>query len=150
GRPSTYASILSTIVNDRGYVRRERRALVPTELGMAVTDKLKPYFPEIMDVEFTAHMEDHLDKIQEAERTWVEKVTQSYQLVERRSRRGRTFFGRSAYPNCKFVLWQRPVPEPCPKCAAPFTTERAVRGRVLRRCVREGCDFEREVETSVA
>src|SRR5438034_843155 len=72
------------------------------------------------------------------------------QLAERRSRRGRTFYGCSAYPNCKFVLWQRPVPEPCPKCAAPFTTERAVRGRVLRRCVREGCDFEREVETSVA
>ncbi|MBI2158883.1 MAG: type I DNA topoisomerase, partial [Candidatus Rokubacteria bacterium] len=58
GRPSTYASILGTIIHDRGYVHRERRTLVPTELGIAVTDKLKPYFPEIMDVEFTAQMED--------------------------------------------------------------------------------------------
>jgi len=71
------------------------------------------------------------------------------QLVERRSRRGRMFYGCSAYPNCKFVVWQRPVPEPCPKCGAPFVTERAVRGRVRRRCVREGCDFEREAELPV-
>ncbi len=269
GRPSTYASILGTIINDRGYVHRERKALIPTELGIAVTDKLKPYFPEIMDVEFTAQMEDHLDKIEDGERTWVETVKEFYepfkrdlarakkemgsekageptgekcpecgeelverrgrfgkfiacsaypdckykknlpgserpedeptdelcptcgkpmvikhgrfgkfiacsgyptcrttkpitlgiacpepqctgQLVERRSRRGRTFFGCSAYPNCTFVVWQRPVPEPCPKCGAPFVTERAARGRVLRRCVREGCDFEREAEIPVA
>ena len=58
GRPSTYASILGTIINDRGYVHRERRTLFPTELGMQVTDMLVPYFPEIMDVEFTAQMED--------------------------------------------------------------------------------------------
>jgi DNA topoisomerase-1 len=266
GRPSTYASILSTIINDRGYVHRERRTLFPTELGMAVTDKLKPYFPEIMDVEFTAQMEDHLDKIEDGERRWVDTVKEFYgpfkrdlarakkemgsekvgeptgeacpdcgeplierrgrfgkfiacsaypecrytrnldgnaraedqptdevcptcgkpmvikhgrfgkfiacsgypeckttkpitlgiacpeagctgQLVERRSRRGRTFYGCSAYPTCKFVVWQRPVPEPCPKCGAPFVTERMVRGRQLRSCVREGCDFQREVES---
>jgi DNA topoisomerase-1 len=269
GRPSTYASILGTIINERGYVRRDRKALVPTELGMAVTDKLKPYFPEIMDVEFTAQMEDNLDKIEEGERTWVETVREFYvpfqkdltrakkemgsekageptgercpdcgeellrrrgrfgmflacsgypgckytrnadgseraedqptgetcpscgkpmvvkygrfgkfiacsgypdckttkpvtlgiacpepgcagQLAARRSRRGKVFYGCSAYPACKFVLWQRPVPEPCPKCGAPFTTERAARGRVIRRCAREGCDFEREVETTIA
>ncbi len=269
GRPATYASILGTIINERGYVRRERKALVPTELGMAVTDKLIPYFQDIMNVEFTAQMEDHLDKVEEGERTWVETVKEFYEpfkrdlarakkemgsekageptgetcpecgeellrrrgrygmflacsgypdckytrnldgseraedqptgeacptcgkpmvlkhgrfgkfiacsgypeckttkavtlgiacpepgctgeLVERRSRRGRTFYGCSAYPNCKFVVWQRPVPDPCPKCGAPFTTERTARGRVIRRCVREGCDFEREAETTVA
>jgi DNA topoisomerase-1 len=269
GRPSTYASILGTIINDRGYVHRERKALIPTELGTEVTDLLKPYFPEIMDVEFTAQMEDSLDKIEEGDRKWVDTVQEFYapfkrdlqkakkgmrnvkagaptgekcpecgeallerrgrfgkflacsaypgckytrnlggaeraedqptgeacpacgkplvlkhgrfgkfiacsgypeckttkpvtlgiacpgtgctgQLVERRSKRGRTFYGCSAYPNCKFVAWQRPVAEPCPKCGAPFTTERAARGRVIRRCVREGCDFEREVETTVA
>ncbi len=269
GRPSTYASILGTIINERGYVRRERKALVPTELGIEVTNFLKPFFPEIMDVEFTAQMEDSLDKIEEGDRKWVDTVQEFYaqfekdlkkaskegrnvkvgaptgeqcpecgkglverwsrygkfiacsaypeckykrnlpgngraedqptdelcptcgkpmvikhgrfgkfiacsgypeckttkpvtlgiacpqpgcpgQLTERRSRRGRVFFGCSAYPNCTFVVWQRPVLEPCPKCGAPFTTERAARGRVLRRCVREGCDFEREVEISVA
>jgi len=269
GRPSTYASILGTIIHDRGYVHRERRALLPTELGIAVTDKLKPYFPEIMDVEFTAQMEDHLDKIEEGKWKWADVVQEFYtpfkrdlerarkemgsdkagveigedcpecgepllkrrgrfgefitcsayptckykrnlngggrpedqptdeicptcgkpmvikhgrfgkfiacsgypeckttkpitlgiaclepgcsgQLVERRSRRGRTFYGCSAYPNCRFVVWQRPVSEPCPKCGAPFVTERAARGRVVRRCVREGCDFEREAEIPVA
>jgi len=269
GRPSTYASILGTIINDRGYVRRERRTLFPTELGMAVTDKLLPYFPEIMDVEFTAQMEDHLDKVEEGERNWVDTVREFYepfkhdlarahkemanekegtpigetcpecgedlierrgrfgkfiacsaypacryrrnlpgseraedeptdeicpacgkpmvvkhgrfgrfiacsgypecrttkpislgiacpepgcsgQLVERRSRKGRTFFGCSAYPDCKFVLWQRPIAEACPKCGAPFVTERVTRGRRVLRCAKAGCDFSREVELTVA
>jgi DNA topoisomerase-1 len=269
GRPSTYASILGTIINDRGYVHRERRALFPTELGIEVTDLLKPFFPEIMDVEFTAQMEDQLDKIEYGERKWVDTVKAFYeplkvdlararkemrnlkageetgepcpecgepllerrgrfgkfmacsaypecrytrnvdgseraedeptdercptcgkpmvikrgrfgkfiacsgypeckttkpiplgiacpesgcagQLVERRSRKGRTFYGCSAYPECKFVVWQRPLDEPCPKCGAPFVTERVTRGRRLRECVREGCDFRREVENTVA
>ena len=268
GRPSTYASILSTIINDRGYVRRERRTLFPTELGMAVTDKLMPFFGDIMDVGFTAQMEDHLDKVEEGELGWVETVKEFYepfkrdlarakkemgsekagvpigeacpedgadlierrgrfgkfiacsnypdckykrnlpgseraedqptdeicptcgrpmvikhgrfgkfvacsgypeckttkpvtlgiacpecekgQMVERHSRKGRTFFGCSAYPDCKFVLWQRPVAEPCPKCAAPFLTERVARGRRTQRCWREGCDFSREAEMTVA
>ncbi len=268
GRPSTYASILSTIINDRGYIHRERRTLFPTELGMAVTDKLMPFFGDIMDVGFTAQMEDHLDKVEEGELGWVETVKEFYepfkrdlarakkemgsekagvpigetcpedggdlierrgrfgkfiacsnypdckykrnlpgseraedqptdeicptcgrpmvikhgrfgkfiacsgypeckttkpvtlgidcpecgkgQMVERRSRKGRTFFGCSAYPDCKFVLWQRPVAEPCPKCAAPFLTERVARGRRVQRCWREGCDFSREAEMTVA
>ncbi len=268
GRPSTYASILSTIINDRGYVHRERRTLFPTELGMAVTDKLMPFFGDIMDVTFTAQMEDHLDKVEEGELGWVETVKEFYepfkrdlarakkemgsekagvpigeacpedggdlierrgrfgkfiacsnypdckykrnlpgseraedqptdeicptcaramvikhgrfgkfiacsgypeckttkpvtlgiacpecnkgQIAERRSRKGRVFFGCSAYPDCKFVLWQRPVAEPCPKCAAPFLTERVARGRRVQRCWREGCDFSREAEITVA
>jgi DNA topoisomerase-1 len=268
GRPSTYASILGTIIHDRGYVRRERRTLFPTELGMAVTDKLLPYFGEIMDVEFTAQMEDHLDKVEEGERNWVQTVKEFYEpfkrdlarakkempnekqgtptgetcpdcagelierrgrfgkfiacanypvcrytrdlsggqraedeptnevcptcsrpmvikhgrfgkfiacsgypeckttkpitlgiacpetgcsgeLVERRSKRGRTFYGCSAYPACKFVLWQRPVNEPCPKCGAPFVTTKMTRGRMVLMCVKEGCDFRREAELPV-
>jgi DNA topoisomerase-1 len=268
GRPSTYASILGTIINDRGYVHRERRTLLPTELGMAVTDKLMPFFGDIMDVTFTAQMEDHLDKVEEGELGWVETVKEFYepfkrdlarakkemgsekagvpigeacpedggdlierrgrfgkfiacsnypdckykrnlpgseraedqptdeicptcgrpmvikhgrfgkfiacsgypeckttkpvtlgiacpecekgQMVERRSRKGRTFFGCSTYPDCNFVLWQRPVAEPCPKCAAPFLIERVARGRRVQRCWREGCDFSREAEITVA
>src|SRR5215467_10333732 len=53
GRPSTYAQIISTI-QDREYVRREKGTLFPTELGMLVTDRLVPFFPEIMDLDFTA------------------------------------------------------------------------------------------------
>src|SRR6266508_3764022 len=83
GRPSTYASILGTIINDRGYVHRERRTLSPTELGMAVTDKLIPYFQDIMNVEFTAQMEDNLDKIEEGERKWVDTVKEFYEPFKR-------------------------------------------------------------------
>ena len=269
GRPSTYASILSTIVNDRGYVRRERRTLFPTELGIEVTDLLLPFFRDIMDVEFTAQMETELDKVEDGELKWADAVNDFYrpferdlkaaekempelkrgveideacpecgkplkeqwgrfgkfiscsaypecrytrnldgneraedeptseicpscgkpmvikhgrfgkfiacsgypeckttkpitlgiacpvegcagEIVERRSKRGRVFYGCSAYPGCKFVVWQRPVAEPCPKCGAPFVTERVARGRTIRTCVREGCDFKREAETTVA
>ena len=66
GRPSTYAQILSTI-QDRGYVRREKGTLFPTELGMQVNDLLVPHFPEVMDVEFTAQLEESLDKIEEGD-----------------------------------------------------------------------------------
>jgi DNA topoisomerase-1 len=269
GRPSTYASILSTIVNDRGYVRRERRTLFPTELGMEVTDLLMPFFRDIMDVEFTAQMEDSLDKVEDGERKWVEAVRAFYQpftadlqraksemrdlkvgeetgepcpecgspllqrwgrfgkfvacstypeckytrdlggrerpqdeptdemcpkcgkpmvikhgrfgpfvacsgypeckttksvtlgipcpepgckgeIAQRRSRRGKVFYGCSAYPDCKFVVWQRPVPEPCPKCQAPFVVERITRGRQIRSCIRDTCDYKVEAEPTVA
>ena len=269
GRPSTYASILGTIINDRGYVRRDRRTLFPTELGIAVTDKLLPFFSDIMNVEFTAQMEGELDKVEEGELSWVDTIKEFYepfkrdlarakkemgsekagvpigeacpecggdllerrgrfgkfiacsnypdckykrnlpgseraedqptdeicptcgkpmvikhgrfgkfiacsgypdckttkpvtlgiacpqtgcagQLVERRSRKGRTFYGCSAYPACNFVVWQRPVAEPCPKCGATFLTERVARGRQVRTCVREGCDYKQEEEITVA
>ena len=222
GRPSTYASILGTIINERGYVRRERRTLFPTELGIEVTDLLIPFFSDIMNVEFTAQMEEELDKVEEGEVKWAAAVQDFYapfqrdltkarknmrnvkvgeetgepcpecgqplkerwgrfgkfiacsgypeckttkpvtlgipcaepgctgELLERRSRRGRTFYGCSAYPTCKFVLWQRPVAEACPKCNAPFVTERMTRGRAVRMCAREGCDFRLEAELPVA
>ena len=66
GRPSTYAQILGTI-QDREYVRRDRGTLFPTDLGIQVTDMLVPHFPEIMDVEFTAGLEESLDKIEEGD-----------------------------------------------------------------------------------
>jgi DNA topoisomerase-1 len=72
------------------------------------------------------------------------------ELAQRRSRRGRVFYGCSAYPVCKFVLWQRPVAEPCPKCQAPFVTERTTRDRRFRACVSEGCDWKAEIEPAGA
>ncbi|MGB2796728.1 MAG: type I DNA topoisomerase, partial [Phycisphaerae bacterium] len=65
GRPSTYAPIISTI-QDRGYVKQEKRQFHATDLGEIVTDKLVEHFPKIMDVKFTSHMEDELDKVEEA------------------------------------------------------------------------------------
>lgn len=64
GRPSTYSPTISTII-DRGYIRREKKVLYPTELGEIVTNLMKENFASIVDVEFTAHMEEKLDEIEE-------------------------------------------------------------------------------------
>ncbi len=77
GRPSTYAPILTTL-QQRGYVRREGKRLVPTETGKLVNDLLVEWFPDILDVGFTARMEDNLDRIAAGERPWVEVVREFY------------------------------------------------------------------------
>jgi len=77
GRPSTYASIISTI-QDRGYVYQEERKFHSSELGDLVTDMLRPFFPEIMDVTFTAGMESRLDAIEGGEADWVTVLRDFY------------------------------------------------------------------------
>jgi len=269
GRPSTYAQILSTI-QEREYVRRERGTLFPTELGMQVNDLLVPHFPEVMDVEFTAQLEESLDKIEDGDADWVDTVGSFYkqfsrdlksagktmdnvkvgletgeacpdcgkpllkkfgrfgsflacsaypeckytkdleggrekpadeptdevcptcgkamvikrgrfgkfiacsgypackttkpltlgitcpeagcggQLVERRTKRGKTFFSCTNYPTCKFAMWTRPLREPCPRCGAPFTTERVARGgKITRSCIRPDCGYKQEIAPTV-
>ena len=69
GRPSTYAPIMSTI-QDRGYVRKDGRALKPEELGLIVSDMLSKYFSEVLHTGFTAKMEDELDEVANGERAW--------------------------------------------------------------------------------
>jgi DNA topoisomerase-1 len=73
GRPSTYASILSNI-QDREYVEKRENRYFPTELGMVVTDLLKQAFPDILDVTFTAAMEDKLDLVEEGKTDWVKMM----------------------------------------------------------------------------
>jgi DNA topoisomerase-1 len=77
GRPSTYASIISTI-QERGYVEQKEKKLYATDLGEVVTDKLEEYFPRIMDVAFTRYMEEQLDKIEEQHLDWVRVLNEFY------------------------------------------------------------------------
>jgi DNA topoisomerase-1 len=64
------------------------------------------------------------------------------ELYERRSRRGNAFYSCNRYPDCTFVVWDKPVLEPCPRCNAPFVTEKVTkRSGTVRRCAREGCDW---------
>ncbi|MBI1910638.1 MAG: type I DNA topoisomerase [Deltaproteobacteria bacterium] len=77
GRPSTYASIISTI-QDREYVLKDKTQLKPTELGFLVTDMLIESFPEILNVEFTAHMEEELDMIAEGTLQWRKTMQEFY------------------------------------------------------------------------
>ncbi len=71
GRPSTYASIISTLI-DRDYTTLEEKHFVPTDLGRIVCEKLSKHFVTLMDVGFTAQMEDALDKVAEGDRNWVD------------------------------------------------------------------------------
>jgi DNA topoisomerase-1 len=81
GRPSTYAPTISTIVS-RGYVVRNKKQLIPTELGTVTTDIMKNNFSDIVDVEFTAEMEEELDQVEEGERQWVGVLEEFYPSFE--------------------------------------------------------------------
>ena len=77
GRPSTYAPTIATITA-RGYVVREQKALIPTELGMLITDLMKEHFDDIVDVAFTANMEEKLDEVEEGGVDWHKLVADFY------------------------------------------------------------------------
>ena len=81
GRPSTYAAIISTI-QDRGYVKQEKRAFFATDLGIVVTDLLVISFPDIMNVQFTSGMEEKLDKIEEDHIDWVAVLDEFYKVFK--------------------------------------------------------------------
>jgi len=188
GRPSTYAPILSTI-QARGYVIRQEKRLYPTDTGILVNDLMMQYFPEIVDLGFTARMEADLDEIAKGRAKWVKVMHEFYtpfevkvkiaqaempvtktgpepigracpdcgkelvirygrygkfiscsgfpdcrhtepwlekigvicpkdggDIVERKTRKGRIFYGCNQYPNCDFTSWKRPLPKPCPHC----------------------------------
>ena len=220
GRPSTYVPIIETI-QSRGYVEKENKAFVPTELGFVIVDLLKEYFPEIMDVGFTAQMESRLDEIEEGKierltvlndfyRTFKERLAVAEQeikhieltaevssetcpqcsrnliykhgrfgrflacpgypeckytknivkevgvpcplcggpLVERHSKKGRLFYGCGNFPECRFSLWDKPLPENCPRCGA-LLVESGGRGKKKgKRCSNRECGYREGVATA--
>ncbi|HET7263696.1 MAG TPA: type I DNA topoisomerase [bacterium] len=198
GRPSTYAPIIETIKH-RGYVELEDRRLYPTDLGILVNALLVEHFPNVVDVEFTARMEENLDKVEGGAEDWVGLLAGFYrpfsdelvkaeqeiqevemtpeeigepcprcgkplvkrrgrygefiacsgypecsytrpvgigvrcpvdngEVVERRTRKGRVFYGCANYPNCTYVSWDRPTGRMCPTCGSMLVAKRARRG----------------------
>ncbi len=188
GRPSTYAPIISTI-QQRGYAERFEKRLYPTELGEIVNELLVEYFPDIVNAQFTAQMEENLDRVATGERDWVSILGDFYapfskavsyaeanmpevtvadqptgemcekcghpmvlkfgrygkfeacsnfpechntkphlvklgiacpndggELVERRTKKGRVFYGCANYPECEWSSWKKPLSNPCPNC----------------------------------
>ncbi|MBL8078549.1 MAG: type I DNA topoisomerase [Anaerolineales bacterium] len=77
GRPSTYAPTISTI-QQRGYVERVDKRLIPTDTGVQVTDLMTEYFPEVVDLNFTAHMEEDLDKVASGDMLWTAAINEFY------------------------------------------------------------------------
>jgi len=82
GRPSTYAAIISTI-QDKEYVMQQQRKFMPTDLGKLVNDLLVAHFPNILDIEFTASMEENLDKVEEGSSNWVNLLQAFYTPFEK-------------------------------------------------------------------
>lgn len=214
GRPSTYAPTLDTIQR-RGYVALQDRRFVPTELGEIVLDLIVEFFPEILNVKFTARMETDLDEIEAGNADWIgiiddfykgfekrldvaEKEMQEVEIkdepagedcevcgnpmvikmgrygkfmacsnfpdcrntkaivkkigvtcptckkgdvVERKSKKQRTFFGCERYPECEFVSWDKPIARPCPKCQQ-LLVEKKTKKEVRVQCTK--CDYEEE------
>jgi DNA topoisomerase-1 len=123
GRPSTYASILSTIV-DRGYVERREARFFPTELGTLVNDLLVEAFPKIMDVDFTADMEANLDKVEEGERDWRELLGGFYEPF-----RGDLERAKENMRNVKRE--EIPTDHVCEKCGSPMVIKWGRNGSFL-------------------
>jgi DNA topoisomerase-1 len=214
GRPSTYAPIISTVLA-RGYVVRDKKFLMPTDLGEKITELLKEYFSDIVDVEFTANMENNLDKIEEGEKDWVQVIREFYtpfektlknaeekigkieiqdevsdvicelcgrnmvykqgrfgkflacpgfpncrntkaiventgikcpkcdgELVGRKTRKGRKFYGCSNYPECNFVSWDEPTAEKCPECNTNLAKKYTKKGYEYK-CMNEACSYKK-------
>jgi len=108
GRPSTYAPILSTIV-DRGYVIRENKRLIPTDIGIQVNDLIVQYFNDIVDLHFTAKMEEKLDNVASGERDWTMVVREFYDTFEPQLK-----YAQQVIPVTKAELEK--IGRQCPEC----------------------------------
>lgn len=212
GRPSTYAPTLDTI-QKRGYVTLDAKRFVPTELGGIVHQAVNQYFPDIIDIEFTAEMEKSLDHVEDGSIQWKQVIDEFYrdfekhvrvadeemekieikdepagedcekcgnpmvfkmgrygkfmacsnfpdcrntkaiikpigvtcptckegQVVERKSKTKRIFYGCDRYPECEYVSWDKPITRPCPKCQNTLVEKRLKKG-VQIQCTE--CDYK--------
>jgi DNA topoisomerase-1 len=123
GRPSTYASIVKTI-RDRGYVRMEDRKFLPTELGRIVTELLEESFPNVMDVAFTARMEEELDQIEDGELPMDEALNGFYRPFSEELERA-----KSTMPELKDELIATGIP--CSACGGEMVIRFGRAGKFL-------------------
>ncbi|MEJ2253452.1 MAG: type I DNA topoisomerase [Nitrospirota bacterium] len=138
GRPSTYAAILSTIA-DRKYVHREDKRFVPTELGMVVNDYLVENFAELLDLGFTARMEDKLDKIETGDFRWVDVVKDFYGPFEKDLVSASQVQGKVKPKDIE-------TNEVCEKCGAPMVIRWGRHGRFLACSAYPACKNTRPLE----
>ncbi|TKS61389.1 MAG: DNA topoisomerase I [Nitrospira sp.] len=123
GRPSTYAAIISTI-QDRKYVEKTEGRLVPTETGRTVNDFLMKGFPELINVDFTSHLEEQLDEVEEGSKPWVTAVRDFYTPFTKEMERARTIPG----PKDKV---EPPTNIPCKKCGKMMVIKWGRNGKFL-------------------
>ncbi|NOX61507.1 MAG: type I DNA topoisomerase [Chloroflexi bacterium] len=123
GRPSTYATIISTII-DRGYVERQKRRLHPTKLGFVVNDLLVQHFDSIFEVGFTARMEEELDRIARGEEEWVDVLREFYAPFSQLVKEAGENMQRQR-------LEPEKIGEPCPECGADLVLRDGRYGRFI-------------------
>jgi DNA topoisomerase-1 len=112
GRPSTYAPIIS-LIQRRGYVQRKEGKFFPMELGFTVNDLLVEHFSNIVDIEFTAQMEERLDEVARGKQGWIELVQDFYAPLEEKLQKANTQITRVRVPD-------QPTEEECPQCKKPL------------------------------
>jgi len=113
GRPSTYAPIISTI-QERNYIEKdEKRFFRPTEIGLVVNDLLVKHFPQIVDIKFTASMEEDLDRIAEGEKKWVQVMEEFYGPFEENLKQKYQEVSKKDFT-------EEPTKKKCPKCKSPL------------------------------
>jgi len=124
GRPSTYASIISTI-QDRGYVRQQNRRFYAEKIGDIVTDRLTESFRDLMEYQFTARLEEYLDEIATGERTWKQVLDSFYDDFTRQLEK--------AESNEDGMRANEPTPTDieCPKCGRPMMIRNGTTGVFL-------------------
>ena len=123
GRPSTYAPTITTIMT-RGYISRENKRLHPTELGLVVTDMMKKHFPDIVDIQFTAGMEEKLDEVEEGKLDWHEVVSDFYGPFEETLEKAEASIE-------KVEVVDEVSDIPCEKCGAMMVYKMGRYGRFL-------------------
>ncbi|MFG0335552.1 MAG: type I DNA topoisomerase, partial [Maioricimonas sp. JB049] len=126
GRPSTYASIVTTIFK-RGYVETVKKKFVPTELGTLVVEILEDNFPDVVDVSFTSRMEEELDEIAAGEKQWVPFAETWWQPFKEQVDDKSSRVPKGAY--------QQTADTPCPLCGADLVVRHGQRGK-FHACVR--------------
>jgi len=124
GRPSTFVPIIATLTERRGYVEREKKSLIPTDLGFVVTELLEKYFEEIVDAGFTADMEDKLDEIEADGRDWRGIVADFYDVLKDE-------LVTADNEIEKIVLEDEPTGEMCELCGRPLVIKQGRFGKFI-------------------
>ncbi len=125
GRPSTYATILSTVIK-RGYIQRKSKQLVPTELGVAITNLLKERFPKIVNTKFTAQMESNLDDVGCGQVDYIKMLDEFYTDFEKTLDKA-----KADMKNVKIQLEEDTTDIPCDKCGRMMVIKTGRFGRFL-------------------
>jgi DNA topoisomerase-1 len=141
GRPSTYAPIIATLT-ERDYIRRDGGSLIPTELGMLVTDILVKHFSKVLDFDFTAKLEEELDRIEEGAAEWVSVVREFYGVFAEQ-----LTLAKDQIQTVKKV--HEPTNEVCELCGKPMVIKWGRRGRFMSCSGWPECRNAKSISTDV-